>query len=244
MAKRKNRNGEEYPNRESAKYMNVLPACHTKAINQYFQPLNKKQAEFIRLIEDKEIVICKGVSGSGKTYCALATALSLLGDTYKQIILVKSLTTVPEESIGYLPGDTMEKMNPYIMSYSWNIDKLLNKKGAASELMKKGIVEVLPLAFVRGLTLDNAIVILDEVQNLSHHTFKTLMTRIGRNSKYIIMGDTEQIDRKRKNESALELVYDIFSDIEEVGHIEFTDQDCVRNPIIPKLIGALREHNI
>lgn len=102
----------------------------------------------------------------------------------------------------------------------------------------------MPIAFVRGITFDNCIVIIDELQNTSYHTFKTLLTRIGQDSKYIIMGDTEQIDRRNKNESPLEKVFDIFKDSDIVGTIEFTDEDCVRNPIIPKLLTELRNHGV
>lgn len=102
----------------------------------------------------------------------------------------------------------------------------------------------MPIAFVRGITFDNSIVIIDEAQNLSFHTFKTLVTRIGEDSKYIIMGDVEQIDRRNKNESPLEKICEIFEDSETVGTIEFKNEDCVRNPIIPELLSKLREHEI
>ena len=107
--------------------------------------------------------------------------------------------------------------------------------------MEKGLINVLPIAFARGISIDNSIVIIDEVQNLSYHTFKTLITRIGDRSKYILLGDVEQIDRRSKEESPLEKIFDIFKDNEDVGTIEFTDEDCVRNPIIPKILTVLNE---
>ena len=110
--------------------------------------------------------------------------------------------------------------------------------------MFKLIVEVLPLAFIRGLSIDNSIVIIDEAQNIDAHTFKTMMTRIGEDSKYIFLGDVEQIDRKKKSESCLQKVMDIFKDSPIMGTIEFTDEDCVRNPIIPKILSILRENGI
>lgn len=117
-------------------------------------------------------------------------------------------------------------------------------KGSSRELMKKGLVEVLPIAFIRGLSIDNSIVIIDEAQNITSHTFKTIMTRIGEDSKYIFLGDVEQIDKKKSKESCLSKVISIFNGSEEVGTLEFTDQDCVRNPIIPKILASLREHEI
>ena len=177
------------------------------------------------------------------TYCALAKALELLEHGYKQIILVKSMTTVKEEAMGFLPGGADEKMDPYVMSFTWTIDKLCGE-GASKSLMDKKLVSVMPIAFTRGISIDNSIVIIDEVQNLSFTTFKTLITRIGQNSKYILMGDVEQIDRRDKKESPLEKIYDIFETSEEVGTIEFKDEHCVRNEIIPVILKKLRDHGI
>ena len=225
------------------KQKNRLPSYYQESLVKDFQPKTKKQEDFIDLIDKKEIVICKGPSGSGKTYVALAKALDLLGGYYKQIIVIKSLIVVPEEDLGALPGDVSKKLDPYIMSFTWNIDKLCGE-GAAKSLMDKKLISVLPIAFARGISIDNSIVIIDEVQNLSFHTFKTLITRIGNKSKYILMGDTEQIDRKKMEDSPLEKIFDIFKDDPLVGTIEFTDEDCVRNPIIPKILIKLRENGI
>jgi len=114
---------------------------------------------------------------------------------------------------------------------------------AAEKLLDKKLIEVLPLAYIRGLSIDNSIVIIDEAQNIDKHTFKTMMTRIGEDSKYIFLGDTEQIDRRRRSESCLQQVTDIFRDSGLVGCVEFTDDDCVRNPIIPKILELLRNED-
>lgn len=221
---------------------NRLPEKQSSIVRG-FRPKTEKQEKLIELIRDHEVIIAKGVAGSGKTYVTLATALSLLGDVYKKIILVKSVTTLPGEEIGFLKGGMETKMEPFIMSYVWNIDKIAGED-AAKNLMDKRVIEVLPLAFIRGLSIDNSIVIIDEAQNIDNHTFKTMMTRIGENSKYIFLGDTEQIDRKRKHESCLETVINIFENTGLIGTIEFTDEDCVRNPIIPKILSLLRENDI
>lgn len=177
------------------------------------------------------------------TYVTLATALNLLSAGYKKVILVKSVTTIPGEEIGFLKGNMEQKMEPFIMSYMWNIDKICGDL-SAQKLLDAKIIEVLPLAFIRGLSIDNSIVIIDEVQNIDSHTFKTLMTRIGENSKYILLGDTEQIDRRKKIESCLSTVVEIFKDSPIIGTIEFTDEDCVRNPIIPIILAELRNNGI
>lgn len=224
------------------KEKNRLPEKQSTLIKD-FNAKNQKQQQLVNLIEDKEVILATGVAGTGKTYVALATALSLLGPIYKKVVLVKSVTTLPGEEIGFLKGGMEQKMEPFVMSYVWNIDKICGQ-GSALSLMNKKIIEVLPLAFIRGLSIDNSIVIIDEAQNIDAHTFKTMMTRIGEDSKYIFLGDVEQIDRKKKSESCLQKVMDIFKDSPIIGTIEFTDEDCVRNPIIPKILSILRENGI
>jgi len=224
------------------KQHNRLPEKQASLVEN-FRPRNKKQAQLVQLIENNEVVIAKGVPGTGKTYVTLATALNLLGKTYKKLILVKSVTTLPGEEIGFLKGGMEEKMEPFMMSYVWNIDKICGE-GSARGLMDKNVLQILPLAFIRGLSIDDSIVIIDEAQNIDKHTFKTIMTRIGENSKYIFLGDTEQIDRKYEEESCLETIITIFSDSDIIKTIEFVDEDCVRNPIIPPILTLLRNHNI
>lgn len=219
-----------------------LPEKQSKIV-QNFKPKNNKQRELVDLIESYEVIIATGPAGTGKTYCALATALSLLSAGYKKVVLVKSVTTIPGEEIGFLKGSMEQKMEPFIMSYIWNIDKICGEF-SAQKLLETKLVEVLPLAFIRGLSIDDSIVIIDEAQNIDSHTFKTMMTRIGDNSKYIFLGDTEQIDRKKKSESCLQTVMDIFKDSEIIGTIKFNDEDCVRNPIIPIILSQLRENGI
>ena len=221
---------------------NRLPDKQSSLVHDFY-PKNEKQEELVRMIEDREVVLATGVAGTGKTFVTLATALSLLGDRYKQIIIVKSVTTLPGEEIGFLKGDMEQKMEPFIMSYTWNIDKICGE-GSAKALMEKKIIKILPLAYIRGLSIDNSIVIIDESQNIDSHTFKTMMTRIGDNSKYIFLGDIEQIDRKKKVDSCLQTVMAIFEDSDIIGTIRFTDEDCVRNPIIPKILSTLRENGI
>ena len=202
--------------------------------------LNERQKEFQNSIKNKEITICTGLAGSGKTFIALYNALKLLDQGYKKIILVKSVTTVPEEELGFLPGDVFQKMEPFMMSYKGNLNKLVGEK-ECEQLFKDKIVEILPLAYIRGINIDDSVVILDEAQNLNINTFKSIITRIGSNSKYIIMGDTEQIDMKDKSKSSLIKTVELFKNSEIVGTVQFTDEDCVRNPIIPYLLEKIKE---
>lgn len=202
--------------------------------------LNERQKEFQNSIKEKEITIVTGLSGSGKTFLALYNALKLLEQGYKKIVLVKSVTTVQDEEIGFLPGDAAQKMQPFMMSYTGNLTKLVGEK-ECDQMFKDKVVEILPLAYIRGINIDDSIVILDEAQNITVNTFKSIITRIGTNSKYIIMGDTEQIDMKEKNKSALVKVMELFKDSDQVGTVQFTDEDCVRNPIIPYLLDKIKE---
>lgn len=224
------------------KIKNRLPEVFSSQVKDFY-PKNQKQQDFIELIEEKEIIIATGVPGSGKTYVSLAAALNLLGEVYKKVVLVKSVTTLPGEELGFLKGSMLDKMEPHVFSYKWNVDKMCSK-GAFDSMMNKGIIEILPLAFIRGITIDDAIVIIDEAQNLNAHLFKSIMTRIGENSKYIFLGDTEQVDLRRKDKSFLKPISEIFQGEDYIGSIEFTDEDCVRNPLIPKILEKLKEHNV
>lgn len=199
---------------------------------------NEKQKELVESIKNNEITICTGEAGTGKTYIALNVALKLLERGYKKIVLVKSVQTIPEEELGFLPGDQKEKMEPFMYSYTGNLVKMIDEKDMET-LFNNGTIQILPLAYIRGVNIDDSVVILDECQNISLNTFKSIITRIGSNSKYIILGDTQQIDMKRKKDSSLEKVVSLFRDEDYVGVVEFQEADCVRNPIIPKLLNKL-----
>ena len=210
-----------------------------------FAARSERQGELVSLIEEKEIVISAGPAGSGKTYCALATALSLLDsdDRFDQIILCKSVKTLPDEEIGFLKGSMQEKMEPFMMSYTWNIDKILGKN-ASKALFDSGKLVILPVAYIRGLSIDNSIVIIDEAQNLTNHDFKSLITRIGSDSKYIFLGDVEQIDMKKKQDSCLQKALDVFGDKDYIGTVKFERADCRRNKLIPLILDELEKVGI
>lgn len=201
---------------------------------------NPKQKEFVRAIENNEITICTGIAGSGKTYVALAVALKLLEKKQvEKVVLVKSVQQVQDEEMGYLPGDVYEKMEPFLYSFFGNADKIIGEEDR-KRLVGERKIEVQPLAYIRGINIDNACVVLDEAQNLSVNVFKSIITRIGKGSKYIIMGDTEQIDMKRRKDSVLSKLVDVFKNDPKVGVVEFGPDDCVRNEIIPYLLDKIK----
>lgn len=196
---------------------------------------NKSQENLIKNILGKEIIICSGRPGTGKTFISLALALGLLKsqkNKFIKIYLVKSVTTLKGEEIGYLKGDLNEKIEPFIWSFVLNIEKLIPDKLIKS-IIDSDFIRPFPLAFARGTSIDNAIIIVDEVQNITIDNMRTLMTRIGENSKMILLGDTKQVDLKNKDESSLSKLIEMFKDVNEIGVVEMDSNDTnVRNPLI------------
>ena len=206
---------------------------------------NTKQKHFINEIKSHDITICDGIAGSGKTYIALYEGLlGVLTKQYDKVILCKSVISTPNEDIGYIPGTVDDKMEPHIMSYKGNMKKMLKNEDSVERLFKEKKVEVLPLAYIRGVTLDKAYIIIDESQNITMNLFKSIITRIGDDSKMIFLGDIEQVDfdqEKKRKQSALQHIIDIFKDESYIGYCHFNDDEVVRNPIIPKVIKKLRD---
>ena len=194
----------------------------------------ENQKKLINSIKQNEITICSGLPGTGKTFLSCAQALKLIKGfaKYKRIVLIKSVTTLKNEEIGFLKGTLEEKMEPYIDSFMDNFRKLIGKSRTL-KLRSLGIIEVLPIAFARGRSIDNSIIIIDEAQNISLDNIRTLMTRIGDHSKMVILGDVKQKDIRNKKDSSLEVVLDRFKDIKGFGCVELRNpKDVVRNPII------------
>ena len=202
------------------------------------------QKEFVRLIKSKEIIICSGFPGTGKTYVACAAALDMLkhDPKIKKIVLVKSVTTIEDEEIGYLKGTMEEKMKPFMYSFIHNFEKIIGKQWVES-LRQAGIIEEMPLAYIRGINIDEAIVIIDEAQNITKKKAKSIMTRLGENSKMIFLGDTEQIDLKgaKVKESSLDFMVRRFKDKEDFGTIAFGEEDIVRHRLIKTILEGFDE---
>jgi phosphate starvation-inducible PhoH-like protein len=192
------------------------------------------QKKLVNSIKQNEITICSGLPGSGKTFLSCAEALKLVKgkSRFKRIVLVKSIVPLKNEEIGHLPGDLKEKMAPIMESFTDNIRKIIGRT-RMEKLMELGVIEIVPIAFARGRSIDNSIILIDEAQNISMDNIRTLMTRIGSNSKMVIMGDVRQKDIRNKKDSSLEIVLNKFKDIEGFGTVELREQeDVVRNPII------------
>ena len=207
---------------------------------------NQKQKAYANLIGEREITICSGPAGVGKSYVAIAKAIELLQNKTNKLekIVISTPAVEAEEKHGYIPGTLEEKMAPYIASTIATIDKVIGK-GKREKLMQSDILEVRALAFIRGDSIDNTIFIMEEAQNMTIGQMKMLLTRIGYNSKFIISGDLEQSDRfKDKRRTGLHDAMVRCKRVPELGLYEFiveSDEDIVRNPLIGKILKSYDE---
>ena len=209
-----------------------------KRIKWDIQFKNKNQENFYDTIESNTISFCIGPAGCGKTFIATYWALRNLADknnNYDGIIVTKPLVEVDGEKMGYLPGDIDEKTEPFMQSVYYNMEQLIGKQ-RLDVLRAAGIIKVVPLAYMRGLTLQNKIVMLDEAQNSTTSQIKTFLTRIGMGSKYIVSGDLMQSDLKGRGLNGLEDSIKRFTGLYGCGFTRFTMSDVVRHPIVAELL--------
>jgi phosphate starvation-inducible PhoH-like protein len=200
--------------------------------------LSENQKKYYDLLVGNQITICSGPAGVGKSYIAMKAALDLLSDpltAYEKIIIVRPAVEA-EEKLGSLPGNVEEKLDPYIFPSYYLMNKIIGKE-AREKLKQIDVIEVFALAYMRGMNIDNSILIFEEAQNSTPNQMKLLLTRIGFNSKFFISGDLEQTDRyKDKRHSGLWDAIEKFKDLGDVGVFEFDNQDVVRNPLISKIL--------
>ena len=201
--------------------------------------LSENQKHYYNTLIDNEITICSGPAGVGKSYVAMRAAIDLLLDndnSYEKIIIVRPAVEA-EEKLGSLPGNLEEKLDPYIFPSYYLLNKIIGKD-SREKLKQNDVIEVFALAYMRGMNIDNSILIFEESQNCTPSQMKLLLTRIGFNSKFFISGDVEQTDRYRdKTQSGLYDALKRFRDIEGVGVFEFKNEDIIRNPLISKLLN-------
>jgi len=205
--------------------------------------LSENQRKYYDYLINSQITICSGPAGVGKSYIAMKAAIDLLSDPttpYEKIIIVRPAVEA-EEKLGSLPGGVEEKLDPYIFPSYYLMNKIIGKE-AKEKLKEIDVIEVFALAYMRGMNIDNSILIFEEAQNSTPSQMKLLLTRIGFNSKFFISGDLEQTDRyKDKTHSGLWDALKRFKDIESINTFEFDDKDIVRNPLITKILKKYEE---
>ena len=213
-----------------------------KKTKEKFLTINQKK--YYDTLIDSEITICSGPAGVGKSYITMKAAIDLISDPktpYEKIIIVRPAVEA-EEKLGSLPGNVEEKLDPYIFPSYYLMNKIIGKE-AREKLKDLAVIEVFALAYMRGMNIDNSILIFEEGQNASPSQMKLLLTRIGFNSKFFISGDVEQSDKyKNKTQSGLWDAIEKFRDGEDISVFEFKDKkDIVRNPKITKILEKYEE---
>ena len=211
----------------------VYVSAHKKVIT----PKSKNQKAYIDSIRQFDIVFGIGPAGTGKTYLAMAMAVaSLVKKEVNRVVLVRPAVEAGER-LGFLPGDLYEKVNPYLRPLYDALHDMMDFEGA-SRLIQKGVIEVAPLAFMRGRTLNDAFVILDEAQNATSDQMKMFLTRLGFSSKAVITGDLTQTDLPQGKPSGLIEARDLLTGIEGIGFVYFSKEDVIRHPLVQKIIEA------
>jgi len=217
--------------------------CPSEPINLSRKSVNPKslnQQAFLQAIKTYDLVFGIGPAGTGKTYLAMAMALTFLQNKAVNRIILTRPAVEAGEKLGFLPGDLIQKVNPYLRPlYDALFD--LTQYEQANRLIERGIIEIAPLAFMRGRTLNSAFIILDEAQNTTREQMKMILTRAGFDSKLVITADITQIDLPQPRKSGVLHAIKILSPLKEIAFIHFNDRDVVRHPLVQKIIKAYQK---
>ncbi len=200
-------------------------------------PRSEKQNEYVRALNYSDIIISAGPAGTGKTFLAVAVALTMLLEKKIEKIILSRPAVEAGERLGFLPGDMREKVDPYLRPLYDSLYDLLDFEKIQKKI-EVGDIEIAPLAFMRGRTLKNSFAILDEAQNATDTQIKMFLTRIGENSKIIINGDPSQIDLPNKSLSGLDRSKKLLGHIKEISTVDFDHNDVVRHPLVSKIVKA------
>ena len=205
-------------------------------------PRSERQKKYVRALKESDIIISTGPAGTGKTYLAVAVALTMLLEKKIERIILSRPAVEAGERLGFLPGDMREKVDPYLRPLYDSLYDLLDFEKIQKRI-EIGDIEIAPIAFMRGRTLKNSFAILDEAQNATDTQIKMFLTRIGENSKIIINGDPSQIDLPNKNLSGLNRSKKLLGHLKEISVVDFDHSDVVRHPLVSKIVKAYSDQN-
>jgi len=204
-------------------------------------PRSLKQKEYVKALKENKIIMSLGPAGTGKTYLAVAVALTMLLEKKVERIILSRPAVEAGERLGFLPGDMKEKIDPYLRPLYDSLHDLFDYEKIQKKI-ESGEIEIAPLAFMRGRTLKNSFAILDEAQNATKTQIKMFLTRIGENSKLVVNGDPSQIDLPNRNQSGLIESQKILKDIKEISIINFDHKDVIRHPLVTKIVEAYQKN--
>ncbi len=205
-------------------------------------PRSEKQKNYVRSLKQSEVIISAGPAGTGKTFLAVAVALTMLLEKKIEKIILSRPAVEAGERLGFLPGDMREKVDPYLRPLYDSLYDLLDYEKIQKKI-EVGDIEIAPLAFMRGRTLKNSFAILDEAQNATDTQIKMFLTRIGENSKIVINGDPTQIDLPNKSLSGLNRSKKLLGHLKEISIVDFDHKDVVRHPLVSKIVKAYSDNN-
>ena len=205
-------------------------------------PRSEKQKNYVRALKESDVVISTGPAGTGKTFLAVAVALTMLLEKKIERIILSRPAVEAGERLGFLPGDMRDKVDPYLRPLYDSLYDLLDYEKIQKKI-EIGDIEIAPLAFMRGRTLKNSFAILDEAQNATDTQIKMFLTRIGENSKIVINGDPSQIDLPNKNLSGLNKSKKLLGHLKEISVVDFDHLDVVRHPLVSKIVKAYSDQN-
>lgn len=200
-------------------------------------PRNANQARMAASFRDNDLTFALGPAGTGKTYIAIALAVAALKNKEARKLILSRPAVEAGEKLGFLPGDIKDKIDPYLQPLYDALEDMLPAV-KLKEYMESGTIQIAPLAFMRGRTLNDAVIILDEAQNTTTHQMKMFLTRLGTNGKMIITGDTTQIDLPRHTRSGLLQALNVLKGVDGIGLIEYGKKDIVRHPLVQRIVDA------
>lgn len=200
-----------------------------------------RQRQYVKALQEKDLIFCAGPAGTGKTFlAAMVGTQALLNQEYERLILTRPAVEAGER-LGFLPGDLQQKVNPYLRPLYDALHEQIDPEKTA-QLMERGVIEVAPLAYMRGRTLNNAFVILDEAQNTTPAQMKMVLTRLGFQSRMVVTGDTTQTDLPLNQSSGLAVAQKILASVEGIAFCKLSQADVVRHPLVQRIVAAYEKH--